>query len=292
MNSKIPNQFGRLAMEHRVEGGWSPRDVDDAMGWLEGTTASVESGATLLGGKPVMQLVKFLADGDSVAFRSLMAVLQADRAERSRRKLMANGQIPSTGQGILGKAAILQAIKDGEIKISGLTEDVIGPCSVDLHLAEEFIAYEPLPADHVVRFGGKATYPTGEKVYGEIVLLNGRFALGATREKVSLGPGIVGIVFGRSSTARLGLSIHQTAGYIDCGFGWCKDQGHMGAAITLEFLNAGPATIGLRGGDRVAQIAFMRVEGGTAENAYSGNYQFASGVEGCKWEVSDDKPCG
>jgi dCTP deaminase len=55
------------------------------------------------------------------------------------------------------------------------------------------------------------------------------FILGQTMEKVEIPYHLVARIEGRSSIGRQGISIHQTAGYIDAGF---KGK------ITLEIFNA------------------------------------------------------
>lgn len=84
-----------------------------------------------------------------------------------------------------------------------------------------------------------------------------------TFERVTLANDIVGIVEGRSTYARLGMSMHQTAPWIQPGW-----QGQ----ITLEFLNAGPLRLRLVPGvDRPCQLSFMRLSSAlTTAEAYGG----------------------
>ena len=76
------------------------------------------------------------------------------------------------------------------------------------------------------------------------------FILGSTIELVKIPSNIVGIVDGKSSLARLGLSIHQTAGYIDSGF--------IGN-ITLELKNESDRNIILEKGMLICQIRFQKL---------------------------------
>ena len=64
----------------------------------------------------------------------------------------------------------------------------------------------------------------------------GGFALAQTLETVTMPNDLMGLVEGRSSLARVGLSVHLTAPKIDPGFG---------GMIALEIANAGPATVRL-----------------------------------------------
>src|SRR5690606_2634555 len=82
------------------------------------------------------------------------------------------------------------------------------------------------------------------------VLHPGEFVLGSTLERVALGPDVVGRVEGKSSLGRLGLLIHSTAGFIDCGF-----DGH----ITLELSNVANLPITLYPGMKIGQISFLQM---------------------------------
>ena len=62
------------------------------------------------------------------------------------------------------------------------------------------------------------------------------FVLAQTLERVALPNDLMGLVEGRSSWARVGLSVHLTAPKIDPGFD---------GTITLEIANMGPATVQL-----------------------------------------------
>ena len=58
--------------------------------------------------------------------------------------------------------------------------------------------------------------------------------LAQTLERVVMPNDLMGLVEGRSSWARVGLSVHLTAPKIDPGFD---------GTITLEIANMGPATV-------------------------------------------------
>jgi dCTP deaminase len=64
----------------------------------------------------------------------------------------------------------------------------------------------------------------------------GEFILGITYESVRIPPNLIARVEGRSSYARLGLSMHQTAPWIQPGFN---------APIVLEIANIGSLTVKL-----------------------------------------------
>lgn len=72
--------------------------------------------------------------------------------------------------------------------------------------------------------------------------------LGSTIEHVTVPPTMEAILDGKSTLARKGLKIHNTAGYIDPGF-----QGN----ITLEVSLVGPMQVLLTPGMKIGQIRFQ-----------------------------------
>jgi dCTP deaminase len=87
---------------------------------------------------------------------------------------------------------------------------------------------------------------------GSVVLRPADFILGITAERVSLpvASRLAARVEGRSTLARLGMSVHVTAPTIQSGF-----SGH----ITLEITNHGGLSIRLRPGLRVCQLIVEQV---------------------------------
>lgn len=79
----------------------------------------------------------------------------------------------------------------------------------------------------------------------------GQFVLAQTMERVKIPNDVVGLVEGRSSYARVGVTVHVTAPKIDPGFD---------AQITLEMANFGSIPVDLRAGiDRPAQLLLLRL---------------------------------
>lgn len=83
-----------------------------------------------------------------------------------------------------------------------------------------------------------------------IKLAPGDFWLASTAETVRIPTDLVAQVNGKSSHARRGLVIHQTAGFIDPGF---KGQ------ITLELSNASQNPIQLTAGMPICQLVFTQM---------------------------------
>jgi dCTP deaminase len=170
---------------------------------------------------------------------------------------------------ILTGPEILEAVKSGDIEIDPFVREHVNPASFDLTLGDEVLQYV-LPG--VVRFMGQ------HKIYEHrsfldskiendyvrtflsdgLILEPGNLYLMHTVERV-MAKRFVCVLDGKSSLGRLGVSIHQTAGYGDCGFN---------GQYTMEVTCVLP--VRLYAGMRVAQIRFHTVRGVVAK--YDGNY--------------------
>lgn len=134
----------------------------------------------------------------------------------------------------------------------------IGPVSVNLRLGRKFSKFRdkgPAPYITSIRvhpslFGSADLWEHMEdRDYYE--LEPGGFVLGQTLETVAMPSDLMALVEGRSSWARVGLSVHMTAPKIDPGF-----KGN----VTLEIANMGTATVRLQAQeDEPAQLLFMQL---------------------------------
>lgn len=113
------------------------------------------------------------------------------------------------------------------VTIVPLDREAIQPSSVDVRLGEHLRLFTE--GDEIIdpRQRQELTVPTRIPEQGFIVN-PGEFLLGETAETVTIGAGFAAQFTGKSSLARLGLQVHQTAGHIDPGF-----EG----VITLEIKN-------------------------------------------------------
>lgn len=137
---------------------------------------------------------------------------------------------------VLSDVDIQRAMEERVIKIWPLADPdkQIQPASVDLRLSNWFIdpnvdSPQPFAAD-------------------EILLYPGRFILGATVENVTLSSEICAQVSGKSSLGRIGITVHQTAGFIDPGFT---------GVITLEICNMSTNLITLTANMLICQVVFF-----------------------------------
>lgn len=126
------------------------------------------------------------------------------------------------------------------------------PASLELTL-DSFILVEETWV-HRTAWGGviKPEKPFYESTIPEdgAMLGTDAFVLASTVEKVHIPRDLVAQVNGKSSHARRGLVVHQTAGFIDPGF---RGQ------ITLELSNASMSPIKLTPGMAICQLVFFQM---------------------------------
>lgn len=165
---------------------------------------------------------------------------------------------------MLSKARIKEEMKKGNIIFEPFNEDQLNPNSYNIKLADELLIYDPayFPLDP------KKDNPTIALKIPEkgMTLQPGVLYLGRTDEvsgTYDFFPGIDG----RSSTGRLGIAIHITAGYGDDGFCGCW---------TMEITVVHPTIV--YPGMEIGQVYFQPIERATDEvydrsQGYNGKYQ-------------------
>lgn len=158
--------------------------------------------------------------------------------------------MPLTGPFIEGEIAA------GRIGITPFDPHLVGPDSVDLHLHSEIRYYDtggPLDMRRENRTVGATIGPDG------YTMQPGRLYLGRTVEFLETDH-YMPVVEGRSSVARLGICVHQTAGFTHVGFR---------GTLTLEIVVVQPVTVYVD--EPFCQVYFLRPEGEI--RLYSGRYQ-------------------
>lgn len=152
---------------------------------------------------------------------------------------------------MLSNEDINKLLISGELKIDPYTPDSIRASGITLHLGAELL--KPLPGKVVdVKNGIVPDYEsiivTTEKPFP---LEPGMFVLGHTYQKVTVGPSIGFLIEGRSTLARVGLTIVQTAMLVY--------PGHRDRSVTLELANHGPNTILLYHKMKIARVALFEL---------------------------------
>lgn len=154
---------------------------------------------------------------------------------------------------ILSDVDIKKNIADGTIKITPGPnfEEQLGPCSLDLHLGNNFKTFKMSRYPFIDLKGGVDV----EKMMEEIVIEDGGafimqpkdFVIAITKEEVVLPNNIMGRLDGRSSLGRLGLVVHSTAARFDPGW--------KGKAV-MEIGNLGTMPVVLYSGMRICAMTF------------------------------------
>ena len=158
---------------------------------------------------------------------------------------------------VLSKPEIERYLAEGHLRIDPAPDaSRINQVTVDLRLGRKFTTFRGLPA-HIPHIRVRASLFESEDLWEHAIdadnfeLPPGGFVLARTLERVVIPNDLVGFVEGRSSWARVGVSIHLTAPKIDPGFD---------GSITLEISNVGKATVQLVAEEDVpAQLMFMRL---------------------------------
>jgi dCTP deaminase len=157
---------------------------------------------------------------------------------------------------MLSRPDILRYLREGTLKIDPpIAEEQVAQVSIDLRLGRKFTIFkEPpqfLPAIQIDP-SLWASADLWEHFEQDTFRLHpNQFVLAQTLERVCIPPDLVGLVEGRSSWARVGITIHVTAPKIDPGFD---------APITLEMANFGRVAVDLRAGiDKPAQLMLLRL---------------------------------
>jgi len=174
---------------------------------------------------------------------------------------------------------ILNAIENGAIQITPFNPTQLGSNSYDLTLASEFMVYKPEKRSVMQRIrdlvSNSIPKPFISKLadlllFRDTIMLDSRqknetqsfvipetgywlmpntLYLASTNER-TYTKDCVGIIEGKSSIARLGMNIHQTAGYGDVGFN---------GTWTLEITVAYPTKV--YPNMKIAQISFNSTDG-------------------------------
>ena len=154
---------------------------------------------------------------------------------------------------ILSDTMLIEAIQSGWVQFDPPVDISVQvqPASIDLRLGDSFRVYD-YSQHHLI----DPTQDVDLDSISELVHQNGKpfilhpgaFVLGSTLEYVRIPVDLVGRLEGRSSIGRLGVIVHSTAGFIDCGF-----HGN----ITLEISNIGKIPVALHTGMRICQLTLL-----------------------------------
>lgn len=148
---------------------------------------------------------------------------------------------------ILPDHEIERYIREGLMVVEPFEAANVQPSSLDVRLDGPLTEMDTTAAPYIIP---TVIPPNLMRARYSRIVYPGDFVLGSTREVVSLPSDIAAQFEGKSSLARIGLSVHQTAGFIDPGFS---------GQITLEIKNVGDLGIVLEAGMLIGQILFHKM---------------------------------
>src|SRR4051812_44228316 len=157
---------------------------------------------------------------------------------------------------ILSDRDILHALQEGRVRIDPMPDmqTQLGSVSIDFRLGRTFMVFEhsrnafidprqPQSIGEAMR-----TIEVGEDE--PFIMQPGDFALASTVETLELPDDLLGRLEGRSSIARLGITVHSTAAVFEPGW--------VGTA-TMELSNLGRMAVALYPGMRICAFSFETV---------------------------------
>jgi dCTP deaminase len=163
---------------------------------------------------------------------------------------------------ILSQPELRAAVAGGEIGFDPpLEERQWGAASIDLRLGTQFTKLQHVPGLKLSLHGGLGQHGFWKTLnlplrndFGQLnsfCLEPNDFILAMTYERITISKGLIGLVEGRSTYARLGLSMHQTAPWVQPGWS---------GPIVLEIKNHGPVKVELTPLlDRPCQLTFFQL---------------------------------
>ena len=158
---------------------------------------------------------------------------------------------------MLSNEDIKQALDSGELEIDPFDDSFVRAAGITLHLAPELLRMEP---GKVVDVKNKITpdfTPFTAEHDAPYKLDPGEFVLGATYERVTVGDKLGFFIEGRSTLARVGLTIVQTAMLVY--------PGHRDRRVTLELANHGACPILLYPKMKIARVALFELKTPSSE---------------------------
>ncbi len=157
---------------------------------------------------------------------------------------------------VLSDRDIMKALEEGRIRIDPAPdlEKQLGSVSVDFRLGRTFMVFEHSRFSYIdprhPQSIGDAMRTIEVEDDEAFIMQPGDFALASTMESLELPDDLLGRLEGRSSIARLGITVHSTAAVFEPGW--------VGTA-TMELSNLGRMPVALYPGMRICAFSFETV---------------------------------
>jgi dCTP deaminase len=157
---------------------------------------------------------------------------------------------------ILSDRDIRREIDAGRIRITPPIDldKHMGSCSVDFRLGNTFMVFEHSRYSYIdprqpqsIGEGMRTIVVSNDEPF---IMQAGDFALASTIESLELPDDLLGRLEGRSSIARLGITVHSTAAVFEPG--WT-------GTATMELSNLGRMAVALYPGMRICSFTFQQL---------------------------------
>ncbi|MBI4170194.1 MAG: dCTP deaminase [Candidatus Aenigmarchaeota archaeon] len=153
---------------------------------------------------------------------------------------------------MLSNVSIKKFMESGDIVVDPWNGEMMGAARITLHLGENIL----MPEGNAVVDVLKGVLPDYTKIEitkeKPFLLKPGIFVIGETFEKIGISEKIGMLLDGRSTLARVGLTVTQTAMIVDTG--------QKPKTMTLEIKNDGPNTILLYPKMKFCRACFFLIE--------------------------------
>lgn len=169
---------------------------------------------------------------------------------------------------MLSDKEIKTCIQNGTIGITPYDESLVMPGCYQIHLGKLLLVPKEGQLVDLRNDDQSVAYDRVELSDAGYILSPKSFILGETHESIAVGDDIAALLDGKSTLARLGLSIHQSSTLIHPA-----QDSHV---VTLEIFNAGNFQIKLYPGIKIGKFVFFRSAEKNSENenpAYLGQQE-------------------
>jgi dCTP deaminase len=174
---------------------------------------------------------------------------------------------------MLSDNSIIEAVRNNRIQIRPqFREKHLRPVGIRVHLGYELLI--PVPGQ-TINFSSpdEIKYQHHDLRNGPYTLAPGEFVLGSTIEKVKTASDLLCVLEGRSTIARLGISIHNTASILDgANDSWLTP--------VLEIANHGNFSIVLCFGVPIGMLCFNSLEHANSRKRFQMQYASQDSVAG------------
>lgn len=172
---------------------------------------------------------------------------------------------------MLSDRDILKVIEQKELVIEPFDPASIRPSAISLRLGSEILIPKKVGLIDI-RNPADLPYETvnisSEEPY---ILKPQQFVLGHTLEKITVSTKLGFLIEGRSTLARLGVSVVQSAMIVD--------SGHTNRPITLEIYNCGPSPVTLYAGMSISKAIILQLSS-KAKRSYDNYARYNSQSSG------------